>query len=81
MFGEIALGAVGAASTAAALDVAVLAAGDIFGRAGLHIVGAAECVVVGRAIDHHRLAALEAAREQRRGEYRMTAVDAMTSHV
>src|SRR4249919_3805871 len=44
VFAEIALAAVGAGIGVDALDVAVLAAGDIFRRAGRDIVGAAERV-------------------------------------
>ena len=68
VFAEIALAAVGARVGVGALDVAVLAAGDIFGRAGRDIVGAAERVVVAAGIDHGRLSALEAAGEQRRDD-------------
>src|SRR6478735_5315255 len=68
VFAEIALAAVGAGVGVDALDVAVLAAGDIFRRAGRDIVGAAERVVIAAGIDHGGLAALEAAGEQRREE-------------
>jgi hypothetical protein len=46
VFAEIALLLVGAGRGVAALNVAVLAAGDIFGRADLHVVGAAERVII-----------------------------------
>ena len=46
VFAEVALAAIGARGGVAALDVAILAAGDVFRRAGLDIVGAAERVVV-----------------------------------
>src|ERR1700682_2883828 len=70
VFAEIALAAVGARVGVVALDVAVLAAGDIFWRADRDIVGAAEGVVVIATRDGHgRLSALEAARKQRRDEH------------
>src|ERR1700722_7623713 len=63
---EIALGVIGAGGGVGALDVAVLATGNIFGRAWLDVVGAAEDVVVlvQRRIERKRLAALEAAGKQ-----------------
>jgi hypothetical protein len=66
---EIALAAVGAGVGVVALDVAVLAAGDVFRRTDRDIVGAAEGVVVIAARNGHgRLPPLEAAREQRGDE-------------
>jgi len=64
LLGEIALGTVGARVGITALHIAVLAAVDIIVRTHRDIVGAAERVVVGAAVDHGRLAALEAAGEQ-----------------
>ena len=62
VFAEVALFAVGAALGVVALNVAVLAAGDIFRRTGLDVVGAAErVIVVAIGIAHGRLPALEAA--------------------
>src|ERR1700724_841126 len=56
VFAEIALRAVGARVGVVALNVAILAAGDIFRRAHRDIVGAAKRVVVIAArIDHGRL--------------------------
>jgi len=46
VFAEIALATVGLCLRCIALNVAILAAGGIFGRAGLHIVGTAIGVVV-----------------------------------
>jgi hypothetical protein len=46
VFAEVALAPVGAVFGDGALGVAVLAAGDVFRRAGLDIVGAAERVIV-----------------------------------
>src|SRR6266581_7184232 len=46
VFAEVALAAVGARGGVVALNVAVLAAGDIFGGACRNIVGAAEGIVV-----------------------------------
>src|SRR5258707_2420248 len=70
VFAEVALAAVGAGVGIVALDVAVLAAGDVFRRADRDIVGAAEGVVVIAAGNGHgRLAPLEAAREQRGDEH------------
>jgi hypothetical protein len=46
VFAEVALAAVGFGLGCVALDVAVLAAGGVFGRTRLHIVGAAIGVVV-----------------------------------
>src|SRR3954463_1925879 len=62
---KIALGAIGAGVGIAALHVAVLAAVDVVVRTCRDIVGAAECVVIGAGVDHGRLAAFEAAGEQR----------------
>jgi hypothetical protein len=45
VFAEIALAAVGAGVSVGALDVAILAAGDVFVRAGRDILGAAVRVV------------------------------------
>ena len=59
---EIALAAIGARVGVVALNVAVLAAGDIFRRAVFDIIGAAErIVVIAIGIDQGRLALLEAA--------------------
>src|SRR5438132_2371719 len=63
VFAEIALRAVGARFGLGAHGVALLAADDIGRRARLDIVGAAIGVVIGGAVDHDRLAALEAASE------------------
>jgi hypothetical protein len=66
VFAEIALTAVGARVGVAALDVAIFPARNIFRRAYHNIVGAAErIVVIAGCIDHGRLSALKAAREQR----------------
>src|ERR1700676_2153373 len=64
VFAEVALPAVGAAVGVDALNVAILAAGDIFRRAHRNIVGAAERVVVATGIDHGRLSPLETTCEQ-----------------
>ena len=64
--GEIALALVGAPGGVAALKVAVLAAGDIFGTAGRDIVGAAECVVVPAERGGRDLAALRARGQDKR---------------
>ena len=74
VFAEVALATIGTRVEPGALDVAVLAAGDIFRRADLDIVGAAERVIVGAGIDHGRLSPLQAAcqqgsDEQERDEY------------
>src|SRR5260370_13450423 len=62
VFAEIALAAVGAGVGVVALDVAVLAAGDVFRRADPDTVGAAEGVVVIAARNGHGpLPPLEAA--------------------
>src|SRR5205085_1475266 len=45
-FVQVALGAGGPGEFVAALDITVLAACDVFRRAGGHATGAAECVVV-----------------------------------
>jgi hypothetical protein len=69
VFAEIALAAVGARVGIAALGVAVLAAGDVFRRARLDVIGTAKCiVVVATCCEHRRLSALEAPPEQRCGE-------------
>jgi hypothetical protein len=66
VFAEIALAAVGARVGGVALNVAILAAGDVFRRAGLDIVGAAErVVVIAVRIDQRRLSALEATGRRR----------------
>jgi hypothetical protein len=65
LLGEVSLGAVSAGVGITTLDVAVLAAVDVFVRADCDVVGATEGVVIGGAVDHGRLAALEAAGEQR----------------
>lgn len=82
VFAEIALGAIGAAVGVVALNVAILAAGDIFRRTCLDIVGAAEgVIVIAICIDHGRLSALKAAREQRYGEQQGNAGSCgVTSH-
>jgi hypothetical protein len=68
VFAEIALRPVGLRIGVVALNVAVLAAGDIFRRAH-RIAGAAErVVVIAAGIDHGRLSPLEAAPEQRRDQ-------------
>jgi hypothetical protein len=64
VFAEIALPTVGGRLGLLPLDVAILAAGDIFGRALLDIVGAAECVVATCRIGQRRRSPLEAADEQ-----------------
>src|SRR5205814_3321269 len=65
VFADVALAAVGARGGIVALNVAVLAAGDIFGRAGCDIVGAAEGIVIlAERIGHRRLPPLEAAGKQ-----------------
>lgn len=59
---EIALTAIGARIGIVALNIAVLAAGDIFRRTGLDVVGAAErIVVIAIRIDHGRLSPLKEA--------------------
>jgi hypothetical protein len=68
VFGEIALPTVGAHFGVLPLDVAILAAGDIFGRALLDVVGAAEGVVVTSGIGQRRRSPLEAAGEQWRDQ-------------
>src|SRR4030088_606371 len=68
VFAEIALRAVGARVGVVALNVAVLAAGDIFRRPHLDIVGAAERVVVATWVSHGRLSPLQATREEGRGK-------------
>src|SRR5580704_10936870 len=69
VFAEIALLPVGARVGIAALGVAVLAAGDVFRRACLDIIGAAECIVVVTTRgQRRRLSALEAAPQQRCSE-------------
>src|SRR6476619_7792576 len=68
VFAEIALAAVGARGGVGALDVAIPAAGDIFAGAGRDIVGAADRVVIA-CVDDGRPSALEAACQQRGGEY------------
>src|SRR5262245_62149968 len=65
---HVPLGAIGAGVGIAALDVAVLAAIDVFVRARRNVVGAAVGIVIGRGVDHDRLAALEAAGEKRGDE-------------
>ena len=65
---EVALTAVGARVGVGVLDVAVLAAGDVFRRAGRDIIGAAERIVVAAGVDHGRLSPLEAAAKQRGDE-------------
>jgi hypothetical protein len=68
VFAEIALAAIGARGGVAALDIPILAAGDILGRAD-RIAGTTErIIVVAERIDHGRLSSLEAAREQGRDE-------------
>ena len=62
MFGETALLLVGARRGVTALNVAVLAAGDVFGRADLNIVGTAERVIV--AERDGRVAAVRAGRKR-----------------
>src|SRR6185369_10679047 len=68
VFAEIALRAIGARLGPGARGVALLAADDVGGRAGLGVVGAADGVVIRRrrlrGVDRHRLAALEATGEQ-----------------
>ena len=64
LLGKISLGAIGACVGIAALNVAVLAAVDIFVRADSRI-GAAVGVVIGRRVNHDGLAAFEAASEKR----------------
>ena len=68
VFAEITLAAVGACVRVGTLNIAILAAGDIFVRAGRDIVGAAERVVVAAGVDHGRLSPLEAAGQQRRDQ-------------
>ena len=63
-FAEIALAAVDAVVETGTPDIAVLAAGDIFRRADLDVVGAAERVVISAGVDHGRLAAFEATGEE-----------------
>jgi hypothetical protein len=71
---EIALTAVGACVGVVALDVAILATGNILRRAYHNIVGTAErIVVIASCIDHGRLSPLEAAREQRCDEQKRDA--------
>src|SRR5262245_3736315 len=64
LFGKVSLGAIGACVGIAALNVAVLAAVDVFVRADSRI-GAAIGVVIGRRVNHSWLAALEATGEKR----------------
>jgi hypothetical protein len=68
VFAEIALTTIGARVGVAALNVPVLAAGDILRRTGRDIIGAAERVVVAAGIDHGRLSPLKASRKQGRDE-------------
>jgi len=77
VFAEIALGVIGAGGGVGALDVAIFAAGDIFRRAGLDVVGAAEGVVVltQRRTERKRLAALEAAGKQGSEQQQRDAAD------
>jgi hypothetical protein len=65
VFAEIALTAVGARVGVAALNIAVLAAGNILRRAHRDVVGTAECIVVATGVDHGRLSPLKAACKQR----------------
>jgi hypothetical protein len=66
VFGETALLLVGVRRSVGALGVAVLAAGDVFGRADLNVVGAAERVVV--AHGDRCVAAVRAGRKRQGGE-------------
>lgn len=54
VFAEVALAAIGLGLGGIAHDIAILAAGGIFGRAGLHIVGTAIGVVVIDALRRDR---------------------------
>src|SRR5690242_7572849 len=66
VFAEIALPPVGAGFGVLALDVAVLAAGDIFGRADRHLAaGLAILIVVAHALRDRRSPAFEATCQQR----------------
>jgi hypothetical protein len=66
--GEIALTAIGARVGVVALNVAILAAGNIFGRAGRDVVGAAVRIVIAACIGHGRLSSLKTTGEERREE-------------
>jgi hypothetical protein len=81
VFAEIALTAIGTGVGIATLNVAILAAGDIFRRAD-RIVGAADrIIVIATCIDHRWLSALKAAREQRYDEQQCNAGSCgVTSH-
>jgi hypothetical protein len=69
VFPEIALLLVGAHDGVVALDIAIPAAGDIFGRTSRDIVGAAERVVVlVQAGEDRNLIALHAGREREHRE-------------
>ncbi|MGQ0685606.1 hypothetical protein [Bradyrhizobium sp.] len=68
MLGEVSLGAIGAGVGVAALGVAVLPAIDILVGTRRDVASAAEGIVIGRGVDHSRLAAFEAAGEQRGDE-------------
>src|SRR4051794_29056053 len=68
VFAEIALASVGPRVEPGTPDVAILAAGDIFGRADLDVVGAAVGVIVGSGVDHGGLSPLQATCEQRRDQ-------------
>jgi hypothetical protein len=65
VLGHVSLGAIGACVGIAALDIAVLPAIHIFIRARRNVIGTAMGVVIGRRVDHDRLAAFEAAGEER----------------
>jgi len=66
VFAEVALAAIGAPGGVVAGNVAVLAAGDIFRRAGCNIVGAAERIIVfAQRILYDAVTPLEATGEQR----------------
>jgi hypothetical protein len=60
VFAEVALAPIGTRIELGTPDVAILAAGDIFGRAGLCIVATAIGIIVGAGVDQGRLAPLQA---------------------
>src|SRR5947199_1174008 len=68
-FAQVLLRAVGLGGGVAALDVAVLAAGDVFGRADRDIVGAADCIVVLAEAGDRDLIAGSAGGERKRQRY------------
>src|SRR5438270_5201775 len=67
-FAQVLLRAVGLGGGVAALDVAVLAAGDVFGRADRDIVGAADRVVVFAKAGDGAVVTRSAGGERQRGK-------------